>query len=586
MINIDSVVETYFPKSVTRKPLLSKPLVAFLRMLFHEKEFKQFEQDFPHIEGIDFVEHVLDYFNFSYSIRSDEIERISPSGRLVIVANHPIGSLDGLALLKLIYSIRRDVKVVGNQVLSHVEPLESLLLPVDNMNRKTAKANVKAIDEHLQNEGAVIIFPAGEVSRFGPSGIKDGSWNSGFLKFASKANAPILPLFIDGKNSTFFYSLSLIAKPISTLWLIREMFKQAQNHVDIRIGKAITHDDYIPLLQNRDKLTKKFKRHVYDLGKKKKPKWATSSLTAIAHPESRADLAQEIRQCEKLGTLAEDKEVFLYQYKPNSAIMREIGRLREISFRAVGEGSGKRLDIDHFDRWYDHLILWDQENHEIIGAYRMRQTHQIQSLNTEVPSLYTQTLFNFNTEFDDKLPQGLELGRSFIQPKYWNKRNLDILWYGIGAYLNRFDHLRYMFGPVTLSDQFPDFAKDEMVSFYQAHFSSDKNLASAKLPYQPGGEHRYQGEDYKAEFKELKAFLTKNKLAVPTLYKQYSELCEPGGVNFLAFNIDPDFSNCVDGLVLVDLEKVKQTKRKRYLGENKLETPEQAQSASGLDLAS
>lgn len=586
MINIDSVVETYFPKSVTKKPLISKPLVAFLRMLFHEKEFKQFEQDFPHIEGIDFVEHVLDYFNFSYSIRSDEIERISPSGRLVIVANHPIGSLDGLALLKLIYSIRRDVKVVGNQMLSHVEPLESLLLPVDNMNRKTAKANVKAIDDHLQNEGAVIIFPAGEVSRFGPSGIKDGKWNSGFLKFASKANAPILPLFIDGKNSTFFYSLSLIAKPISTLWLIREMFKQAQNHVNIRIGKAISHDDYIPLMQNREKLTKKFKRHVYDLGKKKKPKWTTSSLTAIAHPESRADLVQEIRQCEKLGSLAIGKEVFLYQYKPNSAIMREIGRLREISFRAVGEGSGKRLDIDHFDRWYDHLILWDQENHEIIGAYRMRQTHQIQTLNTEVPSLYTQTLFNFNHEFDDKLPQGLELGRSFIQPKYWNKRNLDILWYGIGAYLNRFDHIRYMFGPVTLSDQFPDFAKDEMVSFYQSHFSSSANLASAKLPYQPREGVGYQGEDYKAEFKELKAFLSKNKLAVPTLYKQYTELCEDGGVHFLAFNIDPDFSNCVDGLVLVDLDKVKQNKRERYLGKGKQDGLENTQSVSALELAS
>jgi hypothetical protein len=268
--------------------------------------------------------------------------------------------------------------------------------------------------------------------------------------------------------------------------------------------------------------------------------------------------------------------------------MREIGRLREISFRAVGEGSGKRLDIDHFDRDYDHVVLWDRSHLEIIGAYRMRRTSSMDVDTCQAkPTLYSETLFTYHDSFKPYLANGLELGRSFIQPKYWNKRNLDILWFGIGAYLKRHPDIRYLFGPVTLSDEMPGYAKDLIVAFYQQHFKPAACLASARHPYHwqdkapasDTSESLYYGDArpeqeaieldadsfYKSAFRDLKAKLAEDKLSIPTLYKQYSELCCPGGVKFLAFNVDQDFANCVDGLVLVDLEKLKDNKRKRYM---------------------
>ena len=147
--------------------------------------------------------------------------------------------------------------------------------------------------------------------------------------------------------------------------------------------------------------------------------------------------------------------------------MREIGRLREIAFRAVGEGSGNRRDVDPYDRYYEHLILWDVEDLEIVGAYRLGNTSQM--LEAE-QALYTQSLFNYTEQMTPYFDNGLELGRSFVQPKYWGKRSLDYLWYGIGAYLKKHPKIRYLFGPVTLSNSMPKAAKDLLVYFYKLHF--------------------------------------------------------------------------------------------------------------------
>ena len=149
-----------------------------LRYICHEREFKQFAQTYPHLEGFDFVEQVLNYFDFTFRLKDNQRERIPPQGRVVIIANHPIGSLDGLALLKMVGEVRKDVKAVANEILYSLEPLRSLLLPVDNMGRRTAKEQLRAIRNHLSSEGAIIIFPAGEVSRVGPKGIRDGHWSN------------------------------------------------------------------------------------------------------------------------------------------------------------------------------------------------------------------------------------------------------------------------------------------------------------------------------------------------------------------------------------------------------------------------
>lgn len=568
MISVEHVVSERFPDFPQRNPTIYKTVVAVLRYLFRESEFRRFAERYPHLSGFDFVEQALDHFDFGVTVSDRERERIPAWGRVVIVANHPIGSLDGLALLKLVGEVRRDVKVVANDVLAVVEPARSLLLPVDNMGARTGRDNLRAIEQHLLNDGAVIIFPAGEVSRMGATGIRDGRWRHGFLRFAAKTRAPILPMFVDARNSALFYSLSMVAKPLSTLWLVREMFKHNSQSVRVRIGQAIDFEVYNNLpLDSRAKV-KLFRRHLYKIGKNRGEGCFHNSAESVAHPEDRQQLRAEIRQCELLGTTRDGMAIYLHRFESDSALMREIGRLREVSFRAVGEGCGRRRDIDAYDRDYDHLVLWDDEALELVGAYRLRRTSDLVERAGDARLLYSSTLFNYEAESAPYLREGVELGRSFVQPRYWGRRSLDLLWYGIGAYVKKFPQVRYLFGPVSISNRYPGASKDLLVSFYRHYFPAPVQWARGRLPYQytnAGAPNRWDGSDYNAGFTALKAELAALDLQVPTLYKQYSELCDDGGVHFVDFNIDPDFSDCVDGLVLVDLHRLKDGKRRRYL---------------------
>lgn len=567
MISVENLVAEKIPSLANRSPKIRQTIVAFFRYLFHEQEFRRFEEAYPYLEGFDFVDQVLDYFEVSYTARHRDRERIPATGRVVIIANHPVGSLDGLALLKLVSEVRRDVRVVANDMLLTIKPLNGLLLPVDNMERRTTRQNIRSIESHLNDNGAVIIFPAGEVSRMSAQGIRDGRWNSGFLRLAVKTRAPVLPVHIDARNSVFFYSLSLLARPLSTLWLIREMFKHSQRDIKIRISHPVEYMDYVGLPLSKKVVVKLFKKHVYQLAKKDTGRIFVNTHQSIAHPEQRQYLRNEIRNCEKLGQTNDGKQIFLYHYKSDSYVMREISRLREVSFRAVGEGSGQRRDWDQFDSLYDHIILWDDEQLEIVGAYRLVRTSRLVA-ESGFSGLYSNTLFEYSVEAMRYMDHGVELGRSFVQPRYWGKRSLDYLWYGIGAYLNKYKDVRYLFGPVSISNSYPDAAKHQIVSFYQKFFSSSERWANARQPFTSEVEIiKDFPDDYQAAFVSLKEGLSTQGLSVPVLYKQYTELCETGGVEFVDFNIDDKFSDCIDGLVLVDIHKLKDARRKRYLGD-------------------
>ena len=214
-------------------------------------------------------------------------------------------------------------------------------------------------------------------------------------------------------------------------------------------------------------------------------------------------------------------------------------------------------------------MLWDNRDLEIVGAYRMARSRPTIEQQGDISSLYTHSLYKFSQAFDPILENGLELGRSFIQPRYWGRSSLDYLWQGIGAYLNRYPDIRYLFGPVSISHDYPDTAKQLLISFYTAYFGCENQMAVARHPYHSISEEscvKFIGNDYSREFKTLKLELSKMGRAVPTLFKQYSELCEPDGVKFLAFNVDADFADCVDGLIVVDVKKIIPRKRGRYLG--------------------
>lgn len=282
----------------------------------------------------------------------------------------------------------------------------------------------------------------------------------------------------------------------------------------------------------------------------------------IASSENPVELAAEIRQCEQLGETSDKKSIFLYHYRENSSVMREIGRLREFTFRSVGEGTGLERDLDQYDIDYEHIVLWDDLAGEIVGAYRIAQTAQLLMRGQCQPALYTQTLFDFATDFDRYFAKGLELGRSFVQPKYWGKRSLDYLWFGIGAYLRSRPNVRYLFGPVSISNTYPIEAKDLLVNYYSTHFAASNNSVTARTPYEGNG------STVLADFRALKSALASLGVTVPTLYKQYTDVCDPGGVQFFDFNVDQDFGDCIDGLILVDLTYLKSSKRRRYLADS------------------
>ena len=566
MIDVKEEIFKKFPKLEKKPNLLKQSIIKTAQKLIHEDQVNKFLEENQHLKGFDFAEAIMDYFHFDFTIASNEIANIPSSGRVVIIANHPLGALDAMALLKLVGSVRKDVKIVANDFLMGIKNLENLFIPVDSFKDTQAKESISNIYKALQEEKAIIIFPAGEVSRVGLSGVKDKSWRKGFLSFASKTNAPILPILIDAKNSKTFYTLSVLNKTFSTILLSDEMFKKKDKQIKMKIGELIPFEHIKPIVGTKGELVKLYKKHLYGL---KKGKLYFKTVSAIAHEENRKNIQKELKNSELLGQTGDGKQIYLYSASDDSIILKEIGRLREISFRQVNEGVNKRRDLDKYDIYYKHIVLWDKDDLEIVGAYRIGICDDIY-FEYGFDGLYANTLFEMNKSFEPFMQYSIELGRSFVQPKYWGTRALDYLWYGIGAFLKKNPHIKYMYGPVSLSASFPNYAKELMIDFYTHYFPSKKRYVSGKNPFEFESkeialENPFLFDDYKSDFKILKSKLKSMDQAIPTLYKQYSEICEDGGVEFCGFNVDPNFSDCVDGFILVEIDKIKESKKQRYM---------------------
>ena len=562
MFSLDSVLDDLWPQA--RPAPWQKSL---LKRLFYEDEFQQFAAAHRHLKGLDMVEQVLEHLDILCTVSARDLEQIPEHGPLVIIANHPTGTLDGLALLYAVSRVRRDVKVVTNRMLTHLEPLSSLFIPVDNMGGRTAKSSLVQMEQHLQNAGVLIFFPAGEVSRPTRKGIRDKKWHSGFIKLAGKLRVPLLPVHIQAHNSLLFYASTLVSPTLSMLLLMQQMFRRRHSQLPIKIGQQIAwHHWHSATLSSRE-MAEQCRQHVMRLGKGVPGVFKTQC--AIARPEDRATLKRALAQAESLGKTSDGKTIYLWQRngQEDAPLLRELGRLREIAFRAVEEGSGKRRDTDSYDDDYLHLILWDDEDLEIVGAYRFMPTaRQVERRGLE--GLYSYSLFHYDDKMQDVLEHGIELGRSFIQPRYWGRRGLDYLWSGIGAYLARYPHYRYLFGPVSISGGLPPAVRDLLVAFYRLWFPATHPLAASRQPYPaslPDVLAQFGGVDYVDDLTKLKSLLGNLGCGIPPLYKQYSELCEPGGVQFIDFGSDPAFNNCVDGLVLVDLCYLKANRYQRYI---------------------
>jgi len=569
-ISIQSIIEEQNPSFKTNNSsLFKKGLIKLLERLLYINEINKIVKQNASVKNYEFIDEVFDHLNFSFSISNKDMKKIPSEGRLIIAANHPIGSLDSLALLKAVSEIRTDVKIVANQILTKFDNIKDLLLPYKLDSIKIQRQNILSIQEALQNEMAVIIFPAAEVSRLKLLKVLDSKWHKGAVYFSKKYEAPILPVYINAKNSLLFYAVSALYKKASTILLAHELFNKKNKTIELIIGDPIPAKAFTSTYINDQTQIKLLKKHVYSLTKGKGNIFITEKN--VIHPVDRKLIKRELSDSQILGKTKDDKKIILAEYENSPNVLKEIARLREITFRKVGEGTGKKRDIDDFDKYYKHLVVWDEEELEIVGSYRIGIGKDI-FLSKGINGFYTSTLFNFSNRFETEVVKdSIELGRSFVQRKYWNSNALNYLWQGIGAFISNNDWVQYLFGGVSISNNYSESAKNSIVYYFQKWFGDYDELAESKNKFMLSNKSAddlskiFTSNNYKDDYKILKNILKPTGFTVPVLYKHYSELCNDNGVKFLDFGVDPDFENCVDGLILVDVHKIKDEKRERFI---------------------
>ncbi len=564
MLKIQAGLERRFPQWFEgHKAIITRPLLRSLARFNRFDVLERLANQHAHLEGLAFVDAVLRDRDCRYLVDDVEREHIPESGPCLIVANHPLGGLDALALLKCVGDVRRDVRIVANEILSEVAGLSNLLLPVRILGGAPTVSSLQLIAAALREGQAVIVFPAGEVSRLSPRGIRDGRWQQGFVNLAERSAATLVLAHIDARNSALFYGLSTLYRPLGAALLARELSAQRPRRIGIRLTQLPAITCLKAEHPRRADLVAHLRRALYATAAGRRP--YADRAAPIAHaPRLRAMLA-DIAQLQKLGETSDGKTILCGRPRSDSALMLEIARLREFTFRSVGEGTGLRLDQDVFDGHYQQLVVWDSQQLEIAGAYRIADCREVLG-KLGMKGLYCASLFEFTPELISRLNESMELGRSFVQPKYWGSRSLDYLWLGIGAWLRAHPHVRHLYGPVSISAALPVQARDLLVAYYSRYFGAAATLAKAHHPFRYAGEAPEFGTlDAESSLVLLRDNLAALGARIPTLYRQYTELCEPGGARFMAFGVDPDFSDSVDGLIWIDLNRVTLKKRRRYL---------------------
>lgn len=521
------------------------------------------------IDGLEILVSLFEQCRFNYRTSATDRQNLPSFGRVIVVADQTASLLHTLVVIHQLADLRSDISIVtGNRVY----PLDKLASLITDLTAKPEQPEptiepTEALKNRLENEEALIIFPAPALNKTANRFSRNRAWQPEFLNLARATDTPILPVLVKPtKNfiatSTGFLAASLARPKINFRRKIPEA-SAACIVGELIPAQALSND----ALADRA-LVKRMRKHVRKLGKGRSRAFET--VRTIAKPELASDLERELCGATLLGQTRDHHQIYLADYSQKS-LMREIGRLREFTFRKVGEGTGSRRDLDSFDRDYKHLVLWNEANQEIAGSYRIAPVREL--LAKGIPnSLYTHTLFNFSTQFDRFLPDAVELGRSFVTPKYWGKSSLDYLWFGIGAYFRHNPHIRYVFGPVSISANYPRALTQEMVFFYEYFYRAEHRLVTPKNPVYLDKTQRQQFElkyaslDKDSASKLLNETFNESGYKLPVLFKQYAALYEEGGFQLLAFNIDPDFSDCIDGLFIADLTRLKANKRKRYIG--------------------
>ena len=527
---------------------------------------------------------ILQLMDITYLVTSYDLEKIPTHKPLVVVANHPFGGIEGIILADLISRVRPDTKVLGNYLLQHIDPISDAIVPVDPFGRKSSvSGNAKTFRtclRWLKKGHCLIVFPAGEVSHldYGQFRITDPEWSSHIASLVRMSDAHVLPIFFPGRNSLLFNAMGLVHPRLRTLMLARELLAKQSSRINLFVGRSISPEK-MSTFEDDKKLIRWLRFKTYFIANRlersgklvklpfKRVRKEVSTRELIP-PVPSSRLAAEAASLPESCCLLTHKHmsVFIASSRQIPNMLQEIGRLREKTFREVGEGTGKPVDIDIFDSYYKHLILWNTNTSEVVGAYRIGDTAAILDRFGR-KGLYTHSLFRFKNGLMHYLTQSLELGRSFIRSEYQRQPNcLALLWKGIGSYLVQHPEYRILFGPVSISNSYQRVSKQIMIQFLKRNCSSRElsTYVSPRCPFRmlPGRplDHTVAGsiDDVSMLVSEIES----DGKRVPVLIKHYLKL----NGQFIAFNVDRDFCNAVDGLVVVDLMKTETKLLERFMG--------------------
>jgi putative hemolysin len=537
-------------------------------------------------------DRILEVMNIDYEISALDRGRIPSEGPLVVVANHPFGAVEGLILASILRAARSDVKIMANYLLGElgIRELNELFIMVDPFERPGAvRPNFRPLREAInwvQGGQALGIFPAGEVSHLHVNKLRviDRQWSESVGRIVRKTKASVLPVYFEGRNSALFCALGMLHPVFRTLMLPGEALRVQHRCIQAHIGKPIPFNrlsrfddaslmDYLRLrtynLQHRkgQKTGKRPLRHYSTDVVVRKP---------IVGPKPSSVLGGEIRRLPEDQVLISSKDLQVVSATAAQIpeMLHEIGRLREITFRKAGEGTGQTMDIDNYDGYYTHLVLWNRSKEELVGAYRLGPIDSIIEKHG-LTGMYTSTLFDYKEELFSRISPALEVGRSFVRPEYQKTfQPLMLLWSGIGRFVARHPQYRFLFGAVSINNDYLGISRRMIVQFLKkSHVRSDlAHLVKGRNPFTRRPDVKgnmaaaYSLVDDVQDLSQLISDIEKDEKGIPILLKHYMKL----GGQFLGFNVDPLFNNALDALVMVDLTQTEPRMLERYMGQEGL----------------
>ena len=517
--------------------------------------------------GPDFARDILQDQGITYDVPEGELDRIPADGGFITISNHHFGSLDGLILCDTVGRRREDYKILTTFMLSLIPNLSPNFLPVNNLGGKNDARSINSIRmalQHIKDGGALGLFPAGEVATYQKEGkrtavsaqkvIEDKPWAPNMIRLIQKCGLPVVPIYFDGTNSRNFHFLGKIHPRLRTVRLVHELFNKRGTHIKVRIGQPVTPEE-MAKFASTEELGAYLRNLTYALEVnciEEKKRADLQQMEPIMDPVDPAVVKAELESIPE-RVLFECGDYRCYFTRPDDipGVMTEIARLREVTFRTVGEGSGKAKDTDIYDTYYKHLILWNIPNGEIAGAYRVGVGKEVLQ---RPEGFYTASLFEFRDGLKSYLPKSLELGRSFITPRYRKEvLPLKLLLSGILTAGANCEGAEYTMGPVSVSSDFPTFYKSLILRYFLKNHSMEnaERMVGSKTPFTPdflrvNPDALLSGCKSVEDLDRLLQYLSSGTLRLPVLFRKYASL----GAKYVAFNIDKDF-NTLDAFIIL-----------------------------------